>query len=996
LAEERVQRRLAAILAADVVGYSRLMGEDEAGTLAAVTSHISELFEPEITAHHGRIFKTMGDAVFAEFASVVDAVSCAVAFQQGMGERNADTAKEQRIEFRIGVNLGDVIVQEDDVFGDGVNVAARLEGLAEPGGICVSDMVHQGIGSKLDLSFEDLGFQHVKNIAKPIHVYRLLEGHTAAPTNEGIDTDKLFRRPAVAVLPFDNLSGDPEQEYFSDGLSEDVITMLSAWRSFPVIARNSSFAFKGQSRDVREIAKDLVARYVIEGSVRKAGNRIRITAQLIDAETGHHLWADKFDGELADVFAIQDEITQRIVTAVEPEMEKAELNKTAAKRSSNLNAWDYYLRGTSQLYHYTVEGNRKARAMFEEAIALDASYGDAYAGLSRTYQRDIHFEAVDDRTEWEARALEAARQAVNLDSGSSFAHLALSGAYIWSNQHELAIAETRTAVELNPSSVQARLALGNRLDIIGDPERGIPILEEALALSPRDPNSHSYYAQLARANINARNYDRALECIRESLRRKADHPHTYFVLAICLGYLGRIEEAKEAARKCEELHPGFLEKRADWDIYLDPASNRHLLEGLRKVGHLEGLSENDKILPLPDKPSIAVLAFENMSGDPEQEYFSDGITEDIITGLSAFRSLFVIARNSTFTYKGKPMNVTGVARELGVRYVMEGSVRKAGDRVRITAQLIDADDGHHIWAERYDRDLEDIFAVQDEITERVVTTVVPALDQAEQARAARKLPKNLDMWDCYQRGLWHMNRRRLREFRVARRHFQQAIRQAPQSPLGYIGLAYLGAIEAMIAVHGPESEFLKEIEEAARTAVALDELDAMAHVAMGWGKTLRRESSLAIPEFERAVQLNPNLALSYSGLAAALTFVGRVDEGIRAIETALRLSPRDPNRPYWRMTTAAGLFVTERYETALADLDLVQDQEPTWAAALTLRAAILSALGKYCQARALSERVNEIAPNFKPSSAIMVFPFMDDIFLDMLRAALEGADWEWR
>jgi adenylate cyclase len=385
-----------------------------------------------------------------------------------------------------------------------------------------------------------------------------------------------------------------------------------------------------------------------------------------------------------------------------------------------------------------------------------------------------------------------------------------------------------------------------------------------------------------------------------------------------------------------------------------------------------------------------------MSGDPEQEYFSDGITEDIITGLSAFRSLFVIARNSTFTYKGKAVVVTQVARELGVRYVMEGSVRKAGNRVRITAQLIDASNGHHVWAERYDRELDDVFAVQDEITERVVATVVPALDQAEQERAARKSPDNMDTWDYYQRGLWHMNRRQLSEFPAAREYFRQAIRQAPRSPLGYCGLAYLGSREAMIAMHGPESDLLKEIDEAARTAVALDELDAMGHVVMGWSKMLMRETLLAIPEFERAVQLNPNHALSHSGLAAALILAGRVEEGIRATETALRLSPRDPDRPFWQMTTAAGLFVTERYETALAELDVVLGQHPRWAFALTLRAANLSALGKLDHASALIERVHEILPNFKPSNAILVFPFMDDTFLDKLRVALEGADWEWR
>lgn len=394
-------------------------------------------------------------------------------------------------------------------------------------------------------------------------------------------------KPVVAVLPFINLSGDPGQEYFSDGLSEDIITLLSAWRSFPVVSRHSSFAFKNQTRDVRQIARDLSARYIIEGSVRKAGNRIRVSAQLVDTETGHHLWAEKFDGVLDDIFEIQDELTRRIVSSVEPEMEKAERNLAATKRASNLSAWDYYLRGRELLHKLTPSDNAQARAMFERAIKLDRAYGDAHAGLSYTYQMDILLEVCDNRATWEGKALELARKAVSLDGASSIAHFALSGAYIWLNQHQLAIAETRTAAELNPSNGHVWLALGNRLDIVGQSDEGIPLLERSLQLHLHDPHSHIYFAQLARAYINAQEYDKALDYLHESIRCQPDYPHTYHVLAICLGHLGRIEDAREAAYRCEELHPGFIKRRANWNIYVDPAANQHLTDGLRKAGLVE-------------------------------------------------------------------------------------------------------------------------------------------------------------------------------------------------------------------------------------------------------------------------------------------------------------------------------------------------------------------------------------------------------------------------
>ena len=489
MVEERVQRRLAAILVADVVGYSRLMGEDEAGTRARFNVYLNELIEPVTASHRGRIVKTMGDGLLVEFASVVDAVQCAVEIQKGMAERNAGEPNDQRIDFRIGVNLGDVIVEGDDIHGDGVNVAARLEGIAEPGGICVSRTVLDHVKGKVDLVFEDLGDHEVKNIAEPIRIYGV---KGVAMTVTAMSVDDVLARPAVAVLPFVNMSGDPEQEYFADGLAEDIITALSHWRSFPVIARNSTFAYKGQSVDVRKVATELGARYVLEGSVRRGGERVRISAQLIDAMTGHHVWAEKFDRTLEDIFGLQDEITQRIAAIVAPELERAEQKRLATKRTQNLSAWETYLRGMSCIHELTKEGIARAREMFSHAIELDPTYSDAFTGLAFTHHRDIHLQIAEDPEKSRREVLAAARRAVVHDPASSNAYVILGIAYQHAKQYDQAIEETKTAVSLNPSNALAYISRGVSLSLAGRPQEGIPHLERSLELSPQDPQIYIY------------------------------------------------------------------------------------------------------------------------------------------------------------------------------------------------------------------------------------------------------------------------------------------------------------------------------------------------------------------------------------------------------------------------------------------------------------------------------------------------------------------------
>ena len=578
-----MERRLAAILAADAVGYSRLMSADETATLEMLKAHRNELIEPAIAAHQGRVVKLTGDGLLAEFPSVVEAVECGVEIQAGMFERNLDTPEDRRIDFRVGINLGDVIVEDDDLYGDGVNVAARLEGIADPGGIMVSGTVREHVGNKLDVRFEDLGERHVKNIDTPIHIFQVRWRTGETVSEEPASSVKIDDRPAVAVLPFTNMSGDPEQEYFSDGLTEDIITALAHWRSFPIIARNSTFTYKNKSVDIKQAGRELHAGYLVEGSVRKSGHRVRITAQLIDGANGHHIWAERYDRELDDIFEVQDEIAQRVAAIVAPELVKAEVKRSTAKRPEDLDAWDCCLRGMAMLQQRSGEEILKARELFEKAISIQPDYSDAHTGLSTTYHFDILLHHAKDRLATANLALEAARNAVKFDESSATAHHALSTAYQWLDRQDDAVREAEIAVALNPNDASGLHALGNKSDLAGDPE-GILRMEKAQKLNPQDAQLYTHLAFLARAYLNAGAYDESLDRARKAIERNPDHPNAFYIMALALGHLGREDEGRAALATCDELHPGFVESRKDWRPYVDPASNAALKDGLRRLG----------------------------------------------------------------------------------------------------------------------------------------------------------------------------------------------------------------------------------------------------------------------------------------------------------------------------------------------------------------------------------------------------------------------------
>jgi len=594
MAQARAERRLTAILAADVAGYSRLMGADEEGTLAALKAIRRELADSKIAEHRGRIVKTTGDGLLVEFPSVVDAVRCAVEVQQGMAERNAEVPPATRIEFRIGINVGDVVVEDGDIFGDGVNVAARLEALAEPGGICVSARVQEDAAGRLDLAFDDLGEQSLKNIARLVRVYRIVPTSPLPnpPPHAGEGSARSARvgvepvlalpdKPSIAVLPFQNMSGDPEQEYFADGMVEEIITALSRIRWLFVIARNSTFTYKGQAVDIKQVGRELGVRYVLEGSVRKGGNRVRVTAQLIDAISGTHLWADRFDRDLDDIFAVQDEITASVASIIEPTLAEAEQQRILRKPPDRFDAWEAYQRGLWHLYKYGAEDNKTAQTFFRQAIALDPNFAPGHYGYSLALLWDFWLYSTVDFTDVNEIILEEARLAVALDDKDATAHAVLATRMNMVGEWETAVAEARAALVLNPNSAFAMGTLGRALTGSGYYDEAIDQLRRALRTSPHDPLTWTWISFLGHAQFCSRDFESALDTLRQVIRMRPRHTFAHEYLPATLAHLGRLDEAREALERARAQFPQQLQRYRLKPPFRRPEDWALLMEGLR-------------------------------------------------------------------------------------------------------------------------------------------------------------------------------------------------------------------------------------------------------------------------------------------------------------------------------------------------------------------------------------------------------------------------------
>jgi adenylate cyclase len=587
---EPVQRKLAAILSADVVGYSRLMAEDESATIRTLTDY-REAIAMLVRQHRGRVVDSPGDNVLADFPSALEAVRCAVEIQRILQVRNADLPVERRMEFRVGVHLGDVAVEGERIYGDGINIAARLEGLAEAGGICISGMVHSQVRNKLDLGYEDLGDQSIKNLPEPVRVYRVqvkpLEGDAveALPGMEELTVPGFSGQPAIAVLPFENLSGDPEQEYFADGIAEDLITRLSAWTDFPVIARNSSFTYKGKSVDVKQVSQELGARYVVEGSVRKAGDQVRVSAQLIDASTGHHVWAERYDRKLEDIFSLQDEITEALVGAMNPALLKSEMERAARKDPQNLDAYDAGLRALWHLWKFTEEDNTKARTLAERAIKLDPGAGRYFNVLAMTHYMDIFYQWTDSAARSREELFRVAQQGVKLDSTNAMNQWALAWAHSLQGQGDRATAAAELAVQLDPSLADAHFALGMFLTARGDADKGIAHVEKAVRLSPQAPVVNFYLHGIAVGHFGAGRYEEAVRWEQRSLQRDPDLWIAHGTLASSYAHLGRTDEARTALQEMLRRSPEFsLEAVRMIFSYVNPDFTESWIDGLRMAG----------------------------------------------------------------------------------------------------------------------------------------------------------------------------------------------------------------------------------------------------------------------------------------------------------------------------------------------------------------------------------------------------------------------------
>ncbi|MEX2650182.1 MAG: adenylate/guanylate cyclase domain-containing protein [Alphaproteobacteria bacterium] len=581
--DQRTERKLAAILAADVAGYSRLMSHDEEGTLRRLKAHLGDLFEPRIAQHRGRIVKRTGDGLLVDFASAVEAVRCAVALQSGMAERNRAAPDAERIEFRIGINLGDVIIEGDDIYGDGVNIAARLEGIAEPGAILVSRAVRDSVRDKLDVALEDLGERPVKNIAKPIRVFRVGGTDRTAATAPAAAPPPLPAKPSIAVLPFTNMSGDAEQEYFSDGMTEDLITDLSKLSGLFVIARNSSFAYKGKAAKVQDIGRDLGVRFVLEGSIRKAGNRVRITAQLVDAVSGGHLWADRFDRELTDIFATQDEVVQKIVGALAVKLTRGEEQRLRRRGTGSVEAYDFWWRARELLGRGTRDAAAQARAMYLRAIDIDPGFAAPCAGLSLVAVSEY----VSDWSADPARSLDEAerwaRRAIELNDQEPVGHMALGSALMWRRHHDAALAEHRRSVELDPNFAQGYVGVGGALMYAGRAAEAIEPMATAMRLDPHYPGIVLHF--LAQAHFSLGHYEAAAGRLLERIARNPQTDSSRMLLAACYGDLGRLDEARAVWADMLAVNPEFsLAQRARVLPYKDPADFQRIVDGLAKAG----------------------------------------------------------------------------------------------------------------------------------------------------------------------------------------------------------------------------------------------------------------------------------------------------------------------------------------------------------------------------------------------------------------------------
>jgi TolB-like protein/cytochrome c-type biogenesis protein CcmH/NrfG len=791
----------------------------------------------------------------------------------------------------------------------------------------------------------------------------------------------LPEKPSVAVLPFVNMSGDPNQEFFSDGLSDQIIASLSKVPDLFVIARNSTFIYKRKPVKVQQVAEDLGVRYVLEGSVRKSEDKLRVTVQLIDALKGHHLWAEQYDREMKDVFAVQDDITMQILKALQVQLTSGPIG-VKAKGTQNLQAYLKFLEAVSIYYQYSRDGNVRARQLIEEVIAMDPEYASAYAMLGITHQTDIPMGLSKSPRESLEKAMQYAKKAQGLDENNYIGYIAMVGPHIGRRDHENAIKQAKKAINLAPGAASPYASLGHVLCLSGRSHEAVDYLKKAIRIDPFPPPH--YYFDLGYAYFLTGNYEEAVRVSKMACALAPDNEACHRTLAAAYGMMGKHTEARAEAEELLRIVPewsieGWKQRQGyGWKKQSDVD---RFAEGLRRAG----LPDRPP-LPLPEKPSIAVLPFVNMSGNPGQEYFVDGITEEIITALSRISDLFVIARNSSFKYKGKTVWIPDVARDLGVRYVLEGSVRKAGDTVRITAQLIDGKTNHHVWAETYDRKLKDIFAIQDEVTINILRAVkVEVVGDAERTFAAIRT-SNLRAYLKLLRGIAYNNQNKFVESRKA---FEEALSLDPKCAATYGWLAWAHLIGVWFGHSTTREQSLKMAFEYAEKCLALDDSDPGCHRTLGHAYLLKREYEKAVSEGERSIELSPNSPESATMFGWTLRYVGRYEEAIKEYERAMRL---DPMRIQWPLTHLCSTYlVMRRFEEAIAACRKSIELRRTALVAWINLVVAYSLLDRMDEAHAAVSEVLKLNPNFSVEHLAETVPYKNEADTEFLIDALRKA-----
>jgi adenylate cyclase len=954
LAEPGVEQKLAAILAADVAGYTRLMAGDEPATIVTITEYRS-VFRRHIEANSGRVVDMAGDSVLAIFTSAAGAVKAAVEVQIELAKRNEALGENRRMLFRVGVNLGDIREADDGtVYGDGVNVAARLEGLAEPGGIMISEDAHRQVRRNPELAFADVGLHEVKNIAEPVRAYRLLEPgavpqrasrrraallsalagavlvfagiatwqYMQAPAVETASVERMAfplpEEPSIAVLPFDNLSASDEHNFIADGLSENIISALSQTRGMLVIARNSTFTYKGTAVKVQEVAEALGVRYVLEGSIQVVGERLRATAQLVDALSGNHLWSERYDRAVDDVFAVQDDITLNVVTALQVQLTEGPHALVWRGGTESLEAWSLFQRGREHLLRMTSAELAEARRLFEKAVAVDPTFALALAQIGNTHRLEVLMGFSASPEESLDEALSYAEQAVAIDQDSSDAHVVLAFVLRLRHDFKRAIEQVEIALRLGPNHGYVLGMAAVVLSQLGHTERAIALIEQAMRLSPN--HLWWYPVVIAESHLLAGRHQMALDALQVA---KADViPRWQANIRIAaLGGLGRDEEARRAVAERLEVAPTFsIALQREWlegPAAFAPEAVATYVSLLRAAGvpeHPPGAE--------PSRPVIAVLPFDNLSGDLEQDYFADGITEDIITNLSLFDSFDVIARNSSFQYRDSAVDIRRVGEALSANYVLEGSVRRDGNSLRVTAQLVDTLDGSHLWAKRFDRSLNvgAIFEIQDQIASEIAGTLGGAhgvITETGVAEARRKPPETLASYECVLLAQDYMRTLTSETHLSARNCLERAVAREPDYADALAWLAFLHD-DTYVLGFNPIPEPLEQARAVLQRALILDPRNQKVHWEMAVNRFFRRDLSGFFQEVEQALAINPNNAHALGDLALFMVHAGEPEKALKMVEEALRLDPIP------RFQTQLALYVIyfqeQRFQQALSEI----------------------------------------------------------------------------